>query len=88
MFRRLFTSIVLSAVFVGGYYVGRLPGSPDIFAYAQRAYQEATKASQAVTDAVSDQTDQADQAAKQGESSPFSFDAKGFLLGRQEKSDS
>ena len=58
MFRRLFTLLVLGSVFVGGYYVGRLPGSPDIFAWAQRAYQQASEASYAVRDAVSDHAGQ------------------------------
>lgn len=42
---RLFRFIVLVGVFVGGYYLGRTPNSPDLFAYAQGLYQAASRSS-------------------------------------------
>jgi len=42
--RRLIKLILLLAVFLGGYYVGRRPGSPDIFAKAGQAYRRVTSA--------------------------------------------
>lgn len=53
MFKRMAILIVLAGTFLGGYYVGRLPGSPDIFAMAQDGYHRAGelgKALQAATD--------------------------------------
>lgn len=43
MFHRLFATIVLAAAFLGGYYLGRKPQSPDIFAWAQRTYRRAAE---------------------------------------------
>ena len=40
--RRLIKLILLLAVFLGGYYVGRRPGSPDIFAKVGQAYRRVT----------------------------------------------
>lgn len=41
MFKRLFLLMLLSATFLSGYYLGRLPGSPDVFAMAENGYQQA-----------------------------------------------
>ena len=38
--RRLFLTILLSAVFVAGYYVGRLPGSPDIVEKVDKVWRQ------------------------------------------------
>ena len=40
--RRLAKLILLLAVFLSGYYVGRRPGSPDIFARAGQIYRRVT----------------------------------------------
>ncbi|MDY7011145.1 MAG: hypothetical protein SVV80_10400 [Planctomycetota bacterium] len=40
--RKLAKIIVLLAVFLGGYYVGHRPGSPDIFARAGQIYNRLT----------------------------------------------
>jgi len=47
--RRLLRFILMIAVFLGGYYLGRLPGSPDIFGYAGGVYRRAVRASQKVS---------------------------------------
>ena len=39
--KRLILLVLLAATFLGGYYLGHRPGSPDIFAHAQDAYGEA-----------------------------------------------
>ena len=40
MFKRLIILILLGAAFLGGYYVARLPGSPDIFSLAENTFQQ------------------------------------------------
>lgn len=53
MFKRLFMLTLLSAVFLGGYTLGRLPGSPDVIGMAQDGYAKAAelgKSLQAATD--------------------------------------
>jgi len=53
MFKRLFMLMLLSATFLGGYTLGRLPGSPDVIAIAQDGYAKAAelgKSLEAVTD--------------------------------------
>ena len=52
--RRLIKLILLLAVFLGGYYVGRRPGSPDIFAGAGQIYNRLTS----TTDDISAQAKQ------------------------------
>lgn len=47
--RRLLRFILLIAVFLGGYYLGRLPNSPDIFDYARQAYRRAVQAGERVS---------------------------------------
>ncbi len=42
--RRLIKLILLLAVFLGGYYVGHRPDSPDIFAHAGKVYNRFTSA--------------------------------------------
>jgi hypothetical protein len=41
--RRFLKMILLLAVFLGGYYVGQLPDSPDIFGGAANAYHRVDK---------------------------------------------
>lgn len=54
MFKRLFMLIILSTVFLSGYYLGRLPGSPDVFAMAQDGYDKAAELGKAVGAAAED----------------------------------
>ena len=42
--RRLLTIILLSAAFLGGYYLGHQPNSPDIFARTSQLYNRLTSA--------------------------------------------
>jgi hypothetical protein len=42
--KKLLTLILLSGVFLFGYYVGRLPGAPDLVPYAQKTYHQAAAA--------------------------------------------
>lgn len=41
--RKLIVTLLLVSAFLGGYYVGRLPGAPDVFGWAKRSYQLAAK---------------------------------------------
>ncbi len=43
MFKKLFVLMVLAATFLGGYYLGREPGSPDIFAAVRDGYEKAAQ---------------------------------------------
>ena len=52
MFKQLFMVIILAGVFLSGYYLGRLPGSPDVFAIAQDGYDQAAELGKTVGDAV------------------------------------
>ncbi|MCK4626795.1 MAG: hypothetical protein KAV00_15900 [Phycisphaerae bacterium] len=47
--RRLIKLILLLAVFLGGYYVGHRPDSPDIFVRAGEIYSQFTNATDDVT---------------------------------------
>ncbi len=47
---RLLRLIVLTAVFLGGYYLGRLPNSPDIFAWSAGVYHRVDKATKDITE--------------------------------------
>ncbi len=47
--RRLIKLILLLAVFLGGYYVGHRPDSPDIFVRAGQIYSQFTVATDDVT---------------------------------------
>ena len=47
--RRLFRTILLVAVFLGGYYLGRKPNSPDIFAWSVDTYHRVDKATKDIT---------------------------------------
>ena len=46
MIKKLFILILLAAAFVGGYYCGRQPDSPDIIGKAQAYYKQASEAGQ------------------------------------------
>lgn len=51
VFYKLFATVMLVGVFLGGYYLGHKPQSPDIFAWAQRAYHQAAEVSDQLADA-------------------------------------
>jgi hypothetical protein len=44
--KTLILLIVLAAAFLGGYYLGHQPDSPDIFGQAQKVYQRVSAAGQ------------------------------------------
>jgi len=49
VFHKLFATVILVGTFLGGYYLGRKPQSPDIFAWAQRTYRQAVEAGSQLT---------------------------------------
>ena len=51
--KRLLLTVVLLATFLGGYCVGHRPGSPDIIAWARRAYGQVSKFAGAVSNVTS-----------------------------------
>jgi hypothetical protein len=50
--RRLLSSILILGAFLGGYYLGGQEGSPDIFAWARRAYPRFAEAGRNLVDSV------------------------------------
>jgi hypothetical protein len=42
--KKLFILILLGGAFFSGYYVGRLPGAPDLTPYAEKCYVQASAA--------------------------------------------
>jgi len=47
--KKLIIIILLSAAFLGGYYLGNKPGAPDIFKHARENYQQAANTSEKLT---------------------------------------
>ena len=47
--RRLLRLILVVAIFLGGYYVGHLPGSPDIFGKTVATYRQVAKTTKAIS---------------------------------------
>jgi len=56
---KLLRLILLLAAFLGGYYVGHRPGSPDIFAMAKDAWQRIDRDDARAPDALADGLDRA-----------------------------
>lgn len=50
--KTIFLLIVLTAAFLGGYYLGQQPDSPDIFGMAGKAYRQASDIGHQVSAAV------------------------------------
>lgn len=46
--RKIIGLILLSAAFLGGYWCGRQPGSPDIFAWLQRTMPQVAQAGEKI----------------------------------------
>lgn len=53
--RRFLKTILLVAVFLAGYYVGHLPGSPDIFGGAADLYQRVDRTTTEISDKARDE---------------------------------
>lgn len=51
--RRLLVTVLIVATFLGGYYLGQRPGSPDVFGWAQRNYPAVEDAFRRVADTLS-----------------------------------
>jgi len=54
VFKKVFILILLAGTFLGGYRLGRRPGSPDIFAWAQQRYRQAAEMGKGLAAANSD----------------------------------
>ena len=50
--RKLILFIFLAAIFLGGYYLGRIPGSPDLFSWSQQVYGRVATATGEMIDSV------------------------------------
>ena len=46
--RKFILLILLMGAFLGGYHLGRTPGSPDVFSHARRTYRRASHAGKAL----------------------------------------
>ncbi len=61
--RRLITTFLLLVAFLGGYYLGRKPESPDIFAWARGAYHQVDQTTQEIVDKAEDEDTSLPEAA-------------------------
>lgn len=52
--KRLCTLIVIGATFLGGYYLGRLPDSPDLIGWGQRTIDRTATVCRQVVDQLED----------------------------------
>ena len=57
--KKLILIILLTGAFLGGYYLGRLQGSPDIFTWAQDTCKQAAETGQHVATIVKGEMDNA-----------------------------
>ncbi len=63
--KKLCILILLSGAFFFGYYVGRLPGAPDLVPYAQKAYSQASAAYRGVASFVRQEIEKHNAASQQ-----------------------
>lgn len=61
--KNLVLLILLLGAFLGGYYARSLPGSPDIFAWGRRSYQQGADLYRKVSGAADAETDEPAQPA-------------------------
>ncbi len=47
--RRIFRLILMMGIFLGGYYLGRRPGSPDLIGYGKGAYHWAVRTGERIS---------------------------------------
>jgi hypothetical protein len=81
--RLAFILVIVAGAFLGGYYFGHQPGSPDIFALADQLYRDATHAGSALkaTDAAPQpRADAAKQDAVKGKMA-VCIDGRTYLVG-------
>ncbi len=74
--------ILLAGVFLGGYHLGRQPGSPDIFAWYQKAYGQVKTYGEDVVPAL---LDQSRRDASDGDANgkiPVKIDGKVYMIGK------
>jgi len=86
MIKKLFILILLAAAFVGGYYCGRQPNSPDIFGKAQVYYRQASEAGQQLMAVVNGEPEKVlSQVAP--EKMTVTVDGKKYNLGAKPRKD-
>ena len=73
--KRFIILTMLCATFLGGYYLGRLPGSPDIIGRAGQGYDQAAQVGQKLSAAVG---------GPEAEQWSVRFDGKTYGLGGAE----
>ncbi len=83
MFRRLLIFAFVSSSFLGGYYLGRLPESPDIFSWAQKAYSQVAGVGEAISDASSEELSDATVGREDG-NVIVTIGDKSYRLGQEE----
>lgn len=81
--KRLLLLILLSGAFLGGYYLGRQPNSPDIFAWAQKTYHQAADVGHQLSAALNDDPGSTLQAVA-AEEIEVTADGKRYVIGRRQ----
>jgi len=57
--KRLLGVVLLAAAFLGGYHLGRMPGSPDVIGTAREVFQEAAGVVEEVAPVVEEEVTRA-----------------------------
>ena len=78
--KKLLLLILLTGAFLGGYYLGRQPNSPDIFAWAQNTYNQAVDVGHQLSAAVKDDPGSMFQAVA-AEKIEVTADGKRYVIG-------
>ena len=82
--KKLLLLILLTGAFLGGYHLGRQPNSPDIFAWAQKTYNQAVDAGHQLSAAVNDDSGSMLQAVA-AEEIEVTADGKRYVIGRRQQ---
>ncbi len=69
--KRAFVLILLTGAFLGGYYLGHLPNSPDIFAWGRETFEQAVEMGHEVQQRLGWETDREDSDAAASDHVPF-----------------
>ena len=78
--------ILLSAAFLGGYYLGHLPNSPDIFGWAQKTYAQGSDAYQKLSSVVKGEPGNVSETVAPKEMT-VTVDGKTYKIGEKYQSD-
>ena len=85
MFKKLFILMLLSGAFLGGYYLGYQPDSPDIFAWAKDTYNQANDAGSKLSAIMNDEPGNMLETVEGGKDVAVEVDGKVYYVSRAEQ---